>query len=141
MKYFIIIILLFTLQSCRSDKCNSVNEINVGELLLITSNEKSYNYCELLENALEKDQKAILNLSLLEFNGSVSYDHGYVLIMLIDRIGEVEYLKAIKYISNNDRSFIEEYLDAGFEYGDISKYQGQSLKKVFPEIYRFLNQF
>lgn len=136
--YFFILILLVILQSCTPDKCDSISNFEVGELLLISSKEKSYNYCNLLENAVKKDQKAIKRISLLEFDGSVGYDHGYVLVKLIDTIGENEYLEAIQNISTKEKRFIEGYLDVGLEYGNIKEFQGKPLKKVFPEIYNFL---
>ena len=138
MKYSLVLILLVALQSCNSEKCNSVSNFDVGELLLISSKEKSYNYCELLENAIKKDQEAIIKISLLQFDGSAGYDHGYVLVKLIDTIGENEYLKAIQNIYNKEKGFIEGYLDVGLEYGNIKKFQEQSLEKAFPKIYTFL---
>ncbi len=138
-KFIFLVFVLSYLFSC-SERCPSVRDFNVGEILLISAESKSYSYCDLLENSVEKDHDAILKISLLEFDGSVGYDHGYVLVKLIDTIGENEYIKATQNISNKEKGLIKDYLDAGLEYGNIKKFQKQSLEKVFPCVYNFLSK-
>lgn len=137
---FLILVLSTAFQSCRTDNCNAVSNFEIGELLLTSAREKSYDYCELLEKAVNKDQEAIKKLSLLEFDGAVGYDHGYVLVKLIETIGENNYLTAIQKVSNEEKGFIEGYLDVGLEYGNFEQYQGKQLKEVFPTLYNYLTR-
>lgn len=134
-----IAILLLIVSSCTDNSCSDVANINVSELLIVSSNEQSYNYCELLTKAVKKDAKSVKMLSLLEFSDAVGYDHGSVIVDLILLIGEETYIDAIKDITPKEKSIIEAYVDVGLEYGNNQALKGQSLKVTFPILYSFLN--
>ncbi|MCU7616202.1 hypothetical protein NZ698_03245 [Chryseobacterium sp. PBS4-4] len=74
--------------------CN-VKGIVVTEQLLIVSQEKSVAYCELLDLALNGNNQAIKQLSLIDFKDSAGYDHGAILVKIICKIGEEKYIYAI----------------------------------------------
>jgi hypothetical protein len=128
---------LFLLTNSCSNKCN-VDNIEVSDLLGTVAKEKSINYCELLEVALTGDENAIKKLSLLEFDNSVGYEHGAVIVDLILVIGESEYIKAISRTNGEQRNLINTYLDVGLEYGNNSLVKEKDLKKAFPDLYFFL---
>ena len=125
--------------SCENNRCTSIADIEVSELLLISSNKQDYNYCELLKKAVVEDKNSIKELSLLEFYDAVGYDHGSVIVDLILLIGETKYIDAIKDITPKEKSTIKAYIDVGLEYGNNSALKDKNLKTAFPELYVFLN--
>lgn len=131
-------LLLLFMNSC-SNKC-MVNDIEVSELLSTVAKEKSIDYCRLLKIALEGDEDSIKRLSLLQFNDAVGYDHGAVIVNLVLHIGEEKYLKSILTINREEKYLIESYLDIGLVYGNNLTTKNKDLKKVFPDICKFLKQ-
>ena len=87
----------------------------------------------MLEYAV-KGNKEILNDFLeLEIYDSAGYDHGLVLIKLIEHIGETKFLELTKSLSNKSKSMNLNYLEAGILYG--SKNQSiDSLAVKFPTL-------
>ena len=72
-----------------SDK--DVDGIYVEEdLRIATDNHYGISYCKLLKKAINGNQEDIKKLMLLDFSGAgaAGYDHGDVLVKLIDRLGE-----------------------------------------------------
>ena len=134
-----IAILLLASASCGNNQCTSVADIEVSELLLISSNKQDYNYCGLLKKAVKEDENSIKKLSLLQFYDAVGYDHGSVIVDLILLIGEAKYLDAINDITPKEKSTIMGYIDVGLEYGNNPAVKDQTLKTAFPELYAFLN--
>ncbi len=135
-KVGLIILVLNCTFSCNK-QCN-VKGILVSELLIVVSKEKSINYCDLLSSALNGNNEAIKELSLLEFNDSTGYDHGSVLVELILKIGEDKYLKGVEPLNVKQKKLVQSYLDVGLEYGNISHIKEKRLDKVFPTIDTYL---
>lgn len=131
------LLLLFT-SSC-NNKC-FVDDIEVSELLSTVAKEKSIDYCDLLKDALAGNKKAIKNLSLLEFNDATGYDHGVVIVDLITKLGETEYIKVISTINTEQKNLINSYVDVGLEYGSSPLLKGKDFKTTFPDLYAFLNE-
>ncbi|UUC44825.1 hypothetical protein [Flavobacterium cerinum] len=116
----------------------SIAGIEVSENILISAEEKGINYCELLEQSLQKNKRAVIQLSLLNFDGAIGYDHGTLLVELIRKIGENEYLSLIRNLNDTEKKTIESYLQAGLEYHYDSSLKEKSIKSVFPELNAFL---
>ena len=76
---------------------------------------------------------------MLDFSDGAAYDHGAVLVDLIEKIGEEKFVQSIKTINDSEKKWIKGYLEAGIEYGSNVNIKGQTLKDVFPKIYDFLN--
>ena len=76
--------------SCNK-KSVKVHGIDVSPLLTEVAKEQNIDYCKLLENALKGDTNSILQFSLLEFYDGCGYDHGAVLVDMIQMIGEETY--------------------------------------------------
>ncbi|WP_152537511.1 hypothetical protein, partial [Aquimarina pacifica] len=55
------------------------------------------------------------------------YDHGYVLVRLIEKIGKKEYLKAFEGLSLEEKKNILSYLREGLKYGGNKVYQYKKL--------------
>lgn len=123
-----------------SDKPRYINGIYVSELVIIHSREKQkINYCKLLKKATNGDIGSIKQLSLLEFYDGVGYDHGSVIVDLIEIIGENKFIQSLETINKKQKQIIEGYIEAGLEYGNNQNIQAQTVKEAFPKIYTFLN--
>lgn len=123
--------------SC-SERCK-INNIEVSELLGSVSHQKNIEYCELLKQALKKNKSAIREISLLEFDNAVGYDHGYVLVELILSVGEETYIEVIKPLNSTQKNLVLSYLEVGIEYGNISNIHSKNINEVFPQVYQYLN--
>ena len=128
---------LVYLFSC-SNKCN-IGGIEVTELLSTVANERSIDYCALLKTANSGDSNSIKKLSLMEFNDAVGYDHGAVVIDLVLKIGEDNYLAAISNFNRSEKKIVESYLDIGLKYGSAATWKNKDLQDLFPKLYAFLN--
>lgn len=117
-----------------------VNGIVVSELLIVVSDEKyNIDYCKLLKKATTNDVNSIKQLALLDFYDGASYDHGIVVVDLIELIGEDKFIHSLKTINIEQKKWIKGYIEVGLEYRDNQNLQAQTLKEVFPKIYDFLN--
>jgi len=133
-----IVCLFLFFQSC-SNGCN-VSGVNVSELLTVASKHKRIDYCNLLDEALNGNEIAVRELSLLEFNAAAGYDQGAVIVDLILKLGEKKYIKSIFEISNKEKILIESYIDVGVEYSDKPELKNRKLKDVFSKLYVFLKE-
>ncbi|WP_158237253.1 hypothetical protein [Aquimarina sp. MAR_2010_214] len=121
--------------SCNN--CNEIQGIVISELLNRQINDS---YCDILNKAIELDKEAIIKISTIEVSDAAGYDHGYVLIRLIEKIGEQEYLKALENVSTEQKKSIESYLWAGLEYGGNKIYSNKKLNEVLPLLAESLKQ-
>lgn len=130
---FAILLILFT--NCGN---RTINGIEVSELLLIVSKQQNINYCKLVYEATEGNQNSIKQLALLEINDGAGYDHGEVIVNLIEIIGEGKFLHSIGAIRDKEKWLIIGYIEVGLEYGYHPNLQTESFKEAFPSIYDFL---
>ena len=110
------------------------------ELRIATDDYHGISYCELLNKAIEGDQKDIKKLMLLDFSGAgaASYDHGDVIVKLIDRLGEDTIISSLgNQLTKKEKGSIEAYISVGLEYGN-NPHHGQTLESVFPLINQYL---
>lgn len=127
-------LLLSIFMACNS-KCN-LNGISASELLMTNAEERNIDYCDILTLASSNDKSAIKQISLLEFENAVGYDHGIVLVKLIEKVGERNYIEGIKGLSAEQLNKVKSYLEVGIEYGDTNR--EQEFKKRFPQLFAFL---
>lgn len=128
--------LMLSLISC-SEKCK-IRNIEISELLVSISHQNNIKYCKILEKSMEGDNKFIRELSLLNFENAVGYDHGSVLVSLILNIGEEKYLEAIKPLNNEQKQRVKAFLEVGIEYGDNYFVNKRGLEEIFPKINEYL---
>jgi len=115
-----------------------VNGIYVSGLLLAVSGDKYINYCKLLRKATENDSASIRALTLLKFGDGTAYDHGGVVVDLIEIVGEDKFIQSLATINNMEKNKVSSYLMVGLAYGK-TEFQGKTLKEAFPKIYTFLD--
>jgi len=134
--FFSLFFLLFA--NCHRHKV--VNGIEVSVILLSTAKENKVDYCNLLKEAIEGSEKSIRELTLLIFYEAAGYDHGSVIVDLIEVVGEDKFTKSLMRLSPEEKQLVKGYISVGLEYGNNQKYKANnSLEKVFPIIYSFLN--
>jgi hypothetical protein len=143
--FFIIMFL-----SCVS--CISINEdgenvgtIHISSVLQVQTHKKSIfsDYASTLKKAIEGTEDDLKSFCLIEFDGEGAYDHGGVLICLIDSIGEKKFLEAVKLMNQEEKELLKFYLRAGMEYGQktFSYDEINNYHKYYPLIAEQLGEF
>lgn len=80
------------LYSC-NDNCINKANIEVSESIIAQTSYKQIAYCELLKDAINGDSNSLIEFLNIDIYEGASYDHGVVLVQLIDYIGEEKFLK------------------------------------------------
>lgn len=110
------------------------------ELRIVTDDYYGISYCKLLKKAIDGNQEDIKKIMLLDFSGAgaAGYDHGDVLVKLIDRLGEETIISSLgSQLTKDEKREIEANIVVGLEYGS-NPHQGQNLERVFPLFYEYL---
>ena len=136
----LLLLVCIGISSCNEGTCKLPDGNYTSEILAIAAREKNCNYCTLLDSAINGDNNSIKRLALLDFSDAVGYDHGAVLIEVINKIGDAKFTNAITTTSKDQRITIESYLEVGLEYGYRKEYADKSLKEIYPKLYYFLNE-
>lgn len=132
------IIIISTLICClftwckSSKKCEKLGIINIDQQYI------SYNYCDCIEDAIEnKDLPSFKKIILMDVDGN-GYNHGSVIIFIIDELGEDNLIKFLKEF--NEKEVIKFYsnIAPGFDDTNDEKYKGKNIRKAFPKIAKFL---
>ena len=118
-------------------KSKVISGIYVSESLLIVSEEQGIDYCKLLSKAVNGDDVSIMQLSILKIYESTGYDHGAVIVDLIERIGEDKFIHSLKIVSAEQKNLVKWCIEAGIEYGNNPSLHGKAFKEVFPKVYIF----
>jgi len=134
----ITIVITLTVFNCWKNYCCNVEGIEPSYLLLTLSNRDDYDYCDSLDQALQGDLLALKRLTMFHFEGGSSYEHGIVLLEVIDRVGENKYLEAVKDFSKKEKKTIDRYLNAGLNFSQNPKFQSQRIDLIFPQVNAFL---
>ncbi|MDR0560481.1 MAG: hypothetical protein LBG92_09930 [Prevotellaceae bacterium] len=78
---------------------------------------------------------------MLEFYDGVGYEHGSVIVGLIEIIGEDKFIKSLETVTEKQKQVMERYIAAGLEYGKNPNLQAPTIKEAFPAIYTFLTVY
>lgn len=126
-----------TLTSCGN---RDIQGIEVSEILLIASKSQNIDYRKLLNKAIKGDDTSIKQLALLEISGGASaYDHGAVLVDLIEKIGEEMFINSVGSLTDSQTVLIRGSIEAGLEYGDNPSFHNKKIDDAFPQLCEFLN--
>ncbi|PJZ64919.1 hypothetical protein CH371_15570 [Leptospira wolffii] len=124
--------------SCNFDTCSK----NLGFELDYHLFDKIYvngdTYCAIVNKSLSGDAKKISDLSsIVVYDGAV-YQHGAVLVEVIDRISEQAYWESIK--NTPKKRHICRSIMAGLEYTENPKYSAYSRKSNIESAFPFLSE-
>ena len=143
----LLLLLSFSFVSCISlcEDGEYVGTIYISPVLQVQTHDKSFfsDYGSLLENAIDGTADDLKSFCLMDFGGEGSYDHGGVLICLIDSIGEKKFLEAVKLMNQEEKELLKFYLRAGMEYGQktFSYDEINNYHKYYPLIAEQLGEF
>ena len=133
--YLILLSLLFV--GCINRNVKTICGIKVPVQVLVVSSKHGFNYKETLKSALNGNDCSLKKISTVDFfDASIAYDHGAILVKIINIIGEDRFLIAINDCDKREKNIIKGYLRAGMEYG---KYPDKTLSELFPKIAVFLD--
>lgn len=131
----LILVITLLLHSCNSDNCSEKLGFKLDYHLFDDIKVNGMSYCDLVNGALEGDKECVLELSKISVSDFGSYQHGAVLIEVIDNLSESEYLKLINQLQIKERKAIYySYVWAGLEFTPNPKYQKKRIEIAFPEL-------
>ena len=138
--YLVLITILFF--SCKID---NVDGVIIGDTLFAHQSFKDNMRMEkLIKEALNKDEKAIIELIKFPNGGAASgYDLGYVITQIIYRLGEDEFINSIKNTPLKDLNELLGLISVGLEYGDNDyddKMDDKRINIEFPKLNTYLNE-
>jgi hypothetical protein len=125
---------MFICFSCNCDNCSKNLGFKVDYHLFENINIDGKSYCDLVNGAMNKDKRCILELSKLHPSDFASYQHGAVLIEVINVTTESEYLKIIDHLDSKSKIAIYYTLWAGCEFTKNPKFAKKSVEEVFAEV-------
>ncbi len=144
----VIFITLFGLSiigyGCNGCCDKNIDGIHIEDIIIYEADTKyGVDYGDLVEKSLQKDLSSIKKLSLLEYNDGYSYEHGLILIEIVDRIGEDIFIKSIEDISAKQKKRVLSYIIAGVdlrnsEKMDFKKRAENYAEDYYPKIYNCL---
>lgn len=132
------LLLTVILISCKQSY--EVHGIVVSESLAAHTYDKEYDYKELLLASINGDKASIRQFSTLPTNDGTGYEHGAVLVDLVELIGEGQYIEALGSLKKQDKRVIASFLEVGLEYGNNPRLKNQRLENIFPELSRFIKE-
>ncbi len=131
---FLLLILLFSLESCQSsNSCNAVEELYVPQVLQDQAKRAGFPYCSVLLEARNKQAKALVQLIRFAYKteDSNAVEHGIVFAELLLLLGD-EYCYEVLF---EEREAIQllaaKMLDACQEYRDPPLPLKEKLPKTF----------
>lgn len=137
-KIVVISIILLFLCSCNTDNCSKKLGFELDYHLFDRINIGGKSYCDLVNGAMSGSNEYILDLSKVDIGDFASYQHGAVLIEIIDKISESEYLKLINQLNDKEKKNIYYKIWAGLEFTPNPKYKKKHIEIAFPELTKHL---
>jgi len=95
-------------------------------------------YCRYVKEATHKDKHALKKLFLMDFQGGYSYDHGTILITILDKTGEEFFIQVLQEEMPKRQMLVRNYLLFGLDHVDNPKYHMKPFYEVFPLLGDFL---
>ena len=129
----ILLIASLFLCSCNLDTCSKRLGFTLSYYAFSSVKIDGSTYCELVNQSLDGNEKAIINLSKVNVHDGAGYEHGAVLIEVIDRISEEKYVGLLKdSFKTQDIGKVFAYLRAGLDFTDNPKYNRKKVEEAFP---------
>ncbi len=124
------------LVSCIFLSCNPKPKIPISETLKIALNGKYSNYVLLLNKSINNDSLALHQFVRIDYiEDAAGYDHGSVLVHLMEKIGDANYSKTLKSMSKIELNNIKNYFMVGIQGVGNSN---DTLFRKFPTTFNYL---
>lgn len=134
-RIFIISAIALFLYSCNTDNCSEQLGFKLDYHLFDEINMNGKSYCDLVNGALKGDKESVLELSKVSVGDFASYQHGAVLIEVINKLTESEYLKIISNLDPKEKKAVYySYVWAGLDYTPNPKFSKKHIEVAFPEL-------
>ncbi len=129
LKTIYLLFILSLLISC--DNYVTVDGIQISNHLCEIAEERyGVEYAVLLEKSLANDKNSIREYASLSFDGAYGYEHGEIVVKLINRVGSEKFISAIDNIDEAGRNFLITSIQVGLEYGKTTEYERYTAKTV-----------
>jgi hypothetical protein len=134
-RIFIISIISLFFYSCNTDNCSDKLGFKLDYHLFDDIKMNGKSYCDLVNGALNGDKECVLELSKINVGDFASYQHGAVIIEVINKLTESEYLKIINRLDDKEkRAIYYSYVWAGLEFTPNPKFRKKHIEGAFPEL-------
>jgi hypothetical protein len=138
-KAYLVLIFMTSLYSCNQDNCSKNIGFKLDYHLFDQINVGGKTYCELVNEALQGDVGAIANLSKVEVHDGATYQHGRVLIKVIEKLSETKYIAVLANFTDKEKKLVYYSLWAGLQYNSDSRSQkAQFVEIAFPQLGKYL---
>lgn len=133
---------LFTiLCSCNKDNCSTKLGFTLSYNLFDEVDVNGDTYCDLVSKSLNSNETAIIELCKLKFNDGASYEHGAVIIEVINKISEKKFITIFNRLDDKEKKYLyNSILCAGLEFTTDEDYKGTHISKAFPFITKEFNK-
>ena len=96
--------------------CKPSPEIPISDTLEISLRNRYSKYVSLLNKALERDTSALKEfLKIDNIYDAAGYDHGWVLIELMKKIGDEKFSNSMATLTVQQKNNIKEYFEVGMQ--------------------------
>lgn len=113
------------------DRCGERAGLQIDHKLIDTVKIAGKDYCEVLIAAFEGNEKDIVLLTTYNSKEGI-YQHGAVLIALIEKTGDERYTKIISTLPAKEKISLYHKISAGSAVYPDTKYKTQSFEVSFP---------
>ena len=134
MRLFLFPILFLLLSACSSENsCAEADGIYVSDTLKKQAAKTGFAYCNILSKALQKDEKALLQLIRFAYktDDASAVDHGTAFAELSIKLGDDFMLNYLKKQLPEHRLLVAKMYDAAMEFGDPAMEIDKKLTRSF----------
>lgn len=117
---------------CLYFSCQQQPKIPISNNLEIALGDRYDEYIINLNKAYENDSVSLLNFLRIDYiNDAAGYDHGYVLFLLIKKLGDDNFSKALGKMDDKTIKTVYQYIEVGVDASDENK---NYLEKNYPKV-------
>ena len=121
--------------SCNKNKLSIPNTLEEN-----LKNKSEYRqYVHLVNKSLKKDTLALKEIMLISniYDGA-GYEHGYILIGIMERIGDHDFNKALLRLNNPQKENVKEYFEVGMDILFLSEQERSDMEEKYPKTFKTL---
>lgn len=124
---------------CNNDNCSEKIGIKLDYHLFTNVKIGNMTYCDMVSKSLDGDSIAICNLlSVRDLDGVACYQHGVVLIKIIDKLTEEVFIHDIEGMEIDKIRFaLNSNLPSGFEFIGKGRFQNSNIMDSFPLLFQW----
>lgn len=126
---FVLVCLILFFICCNNNI--SIDGIYISEHLCELADDRyGADYVGLLETSLNGENDSIRKFVQLSFDAAYAYEHGIIIVELIERIGSEKFICALENTDSAERNELSAYIQVGLEYGKTNECERRNVKRV-----------